>query len=226
MSKNQFSSHDKLRILQEIDTGMYTQKEIATKYGVNLSTIKDWRYKFSRYGAAGLIRKTSHKKYPNSLKRAAVEDFLSGQFSLREIARKYEISSRVVLRKWIQKYNDHREIGTSSKGMSHSMTKGRSTTLDERIAAVLYCLSNQKDYQKTAEAYEVSYQQIYKWVRKYEKDGEAGLVDKRGKRKPEKELTLEDVARREMKILQQENERLRAENEFLKKLEQLERRRF
>lgn len=226
MSRKKYSSDDKLRILQEIETGDYTQKEIAAKYGVNLSTIKDWKYKFSRYGATGLTRKTSNKKYPESLKQAAIEDFLSGQYSLREIVRKYEISSRIVLRKWIQKYNDHREIGTSSKGMSHSMTKGRSTTLDERIAAVLYCLSNQKNYHKTAEAYEVSYQQIYTWVRRYENDGEAGLVDKRGKRKPEQELTPEEVAKREMKILQQENERLRAENEFLKKLEQLERRRF
>lgn len=224
MSMRKYSSEDKLRILQVVESNKYTLDEIASMYSVNISTIKDWRYKFHKYGAASLTKVTTQKKYSGSLKYAAIEDFLSGQYSLREITRKYEISDKNVLRNWIQKYNGHREIRTSSKGMKHSMTKGRSTTHEERIAIVLYCLSNQKDYQRAVEAYDVSYQQIYSWVRKYENDGEEGLADKRGKRKPNQELTPEEIAKREMQKLQQENERLRAENEFLKKLDQLERR--
>jgi transposase len=42
----------------------------------------------------------------------------------------------------------------------------------------------------------------------------------------EQELTQEEKAQREIKRLERENERLRAENAFLKKLEELERRRF
>jgi transposase len=51
------------------------------------------------------------------------------------------------------------------------------------------------------------------------------LKDRRGRKKPEEELTLEDRAKLSMKKLKVENERLRAENAFLKKLEELERRR-
>lgn len=74
--------------------------------------------------------------------------------------------------------------------------------------------------------FNVSYQQVYQWVKKYEKQGEEGLIDKRGQRKSEPELTPEEKFQRKMKMLERENERLRAENAFLKKLEELERRRL
>lgn len=45
--------------------------------------------------------------------------------------------------------------------MSKSMTKGRSTTLEERIEIVKYCIDNNKKYQLTAETFNVSYQQVY-----------------------------------------------------------------
>ncbi len=105
------------------------------------------------------------------------------------------------------------------------MTKGRKTTWDERIQIVLDCLGNGKDYQKTADIYEVSYQQVYQWVKKYEEGGDEALKDKRGRKKEEDELTPEEKIRFEMKKLERENERLRAENLFLKKLEEIERRR-
>jgi transposase len=226
VSRSKFSAEDKLEILTVVESGKYSLDEIASMYSVDKSTIKTWRYNLEHYGAASLSEATTSKRYSVELKNAAIEDFLSDQYSLREIARKYEISDKGVLRRWIQKYNEHREIKAGSKGMSHSMTKGRSTTLKERIDIVLYCLSNQKDYRRAAEAYDVSYQQVYSWVRKYEVDGEEALKDGRGTKKPEPELSPEDKTNREMKKLQRENERLRAENEFLKKLEELERRRF
>ncbi|KMY50005.1 helix-turn-helix domain-containing protein [Peribacillus loiseleuriae] len=61
--------------------------------------------------------------------------------------------------------------------------------------------------------------------RKYEVNGEEALQDKRGRKKEEYELTAEEKFKLDMKHLERENERLRAENAFLKKLEELERRR-
>jgi transposase len=105
------------------------------------------------------------------------------------------------------------------------MTNGRKTTLDERKQIVFYCLENGKDYQMAAEAFQVSYQQVYQWVKKYEDGGEESLRDKRGKKKDEAELSPEQKIKLEMQRLERENERLRAENAFLKKLEEIERRR-
>ena len=83
----------------------------------------------------------------------------------------------------------------------------------------------EKIIKKTAETYEVSYQQVYQWVKKYENGGEEALKDKRGRKKEEAELSPEEKMKLEMKKLERENERLRAENLFLKKLEEIERRR-
>jgi transposase len=84
---------------------------------------------------------------------------------------------------------------------------------------------NGKNYQETAEKYQVSYQQVYQWVRKYEADGWDALSDRRGRSKSVEELTLEEKMKLEMRRIEKENERLRAENAFLKKLEEIERRR-
>ncbi|MCM3720400.1 helix-turn-helix domain-containing protein, partial [Fictibacillus phosphorivorans] len=75
------------------------------------------------------------------------------------------------------------------------------------------CLENGKDYRKIAETYEVSYQQVYQWVKKFE-GGDETLNDKRG-RKTEDELTPEEKIKLQMKKLERENELFRADNAFL-----------
>lgn len=105
------------------------------------------------------------------------------------------------------------------------MTKGRSTTLDERIEIVSYCLANGKDYGATIEKYGVSYQQMYSWVRKYEEKGLDGLIDKRGKRKPVEEMNEIERLKLENKMLRAENKQKEMEIAVLKKLQEIERRR-
>lgn len=43
------------------------------------------------------------------------------------------------------------------------MTNGRKTTYEERIEIVAFCISNNDDYQATADKFNVSYQQVYTW---------------------------------------------------------------
>ena len=82
------------------------------------------------------------------------------------------------------------------------MIKGRKTTQEERTEIVAFCIEHGKDYGLTVETYDVSYQQVYSWVRKYEEKGVRGLTDRRGKAKPEEEMTESDRLRQENKILQ------------------------
>lgn len=101
------------------------------------------------------------------------------------------------------------------------MTKGRKTTFEERIAIVAFCIEHGKDYGLTIETYKVSYQQIYSWVRKYEEKGVEGLTDRRGKAKPENELTDAERLRQENKILQAKIKDQEMEIALLKKLREL-----
>jgi transposase-like protein len=103
------------------------------------------------------------------------------------------------------------------------MSKGRNTTLEERIEIVSHCIANNKDYGKTIEKYGVSYGQLYGWVRKYESEGADGLTDRRGKRKDESAMTEVEKLQAQLKLQKAENMRLQMENDLLKKLEEIER---
>lgn len=167
-------------------------------------------------------RTHKNKKYSNELKTRAVEAYLRREGSLREICRKYEISSDHQLRNWILWYNGHREFKerTSAKGEIY-MTKGRKTTQEERAEIVAFCIEHNKDYGLTVETYNVSYQQIYAWVRKYEEGGVDKLKDNRGRTKPVEEMTEAEKLKAEMKILKAKNRQLEIENAFIKKLQEL-----
>ena len=103
------------------------------------------------------------------------------------------------------------------------MAEKRKLSYKERLQAVLYCIGQQLNYRQTSEQYKITYQQIYSWVKKYQEQGEAGLLDRRGKRRPVAEYSAEEKAAAKLRQLEAENRRLQMENDFLKKLRELER---
>ena len=167
-------------------------------------------------------RTRKNKKYSAELKKQAVRSYLKGEGSLRKICEQYKILDNKQLRNWIKWYNGHREFKerSSAKGEGY-MTKGRKTTQEERAEIVAFCIEHNKDYGLTVETYNVSYQQIYAWVRKYEEGGVDKLKDNRGRSKPVEEMTEVEKLKAEMKILEAKNRQLEIENAFIKKLQEL-----
>lgn len=98
----------------------------------------------------------------------------------------------------------------------------RKTTLEERKEIVEYCISHNNDYKGTAVRYEVSYSQVYSWVKKYREDGEEGLEDKRGHHKRDDEVDELERLRRENKRLKKQLEERDMLCELLKKVRELE----
>jgi transposase len=105
------------------------------------------------------------------------------------------------------------------------MNKGRKTTLEERIEIAQYTIANELDYQKSMKKYDVSYPQVYAWVRKYQSGSEEALRDRRGRHKPEEELDETERLKLRIKELEARNEFLEMENAFEKKLAEIRRRR-
>ena len=161
-------------------------------------------------------------KYSVELKLKAVKAYLGGEGSYRDISRKFGISHHDILRDWVLWYNGHKEFKERGSAKAEIyMTKGRKTTQEERVEIVAFCIEHGKDYGLTVETYKVSYQQIYAWVKKYEEKGVNGLTDRRGKAKPENELTEEQRLRQENKILQAKIKDQEMEIALLKKLREL-----
>ncbi len=161
-------------------------------------------------------------KYSAELKLRAVQDYLAGKGSLRKICKKYGIPDHKMLRQWISCYNGQKGFRKRSGARGEIyMTKGRKTTQEERAQIVAFCIEHGKDYALTVETHQVSYQQIYSWVRKYEASGVDGLVDRRGKAKPEDELTEAERLRQENRMLQAMLKDKEMEIALLKKLREL-----
>jgi transposase len=224
VSKEEYTAIQKFTIIQEIESGQVGVKEAIQKFGVSKSTLAKWRRRYRVYGYEGLEVRTHNKSYSAELKLQAVKDCLYGGLSQYQVIDKYGISSRNQLANWIKKYNGHSSL-KAYKGETTAMTKARSTTWQERIDIVLYCLANEQDYKKAANQFQVSYQQVYGWVKKYGDGGQDALRDGRGRTKAPEELNEADHQKLAMKKLEYENERLRAENAFLKKFQEFERRR-
>lgn len=105
------------------------------------------------------------------------------------------------------------------------MKQGRKTTFEERVEIVNFTIAHEKDYQAAVERYGVSYQQVYSWVRKFEKDGSQGLEDRRGKGLESKpNLTTEEELLLKVKQLEERNRLLEMEVGLLKKLDEIQRR--
>ncbi|WP_238528281.1 helix-turn-helix domain-containing protein [Acetonema longum] len=106
------------------------------------------------------------------------------------------------------------------------MTKSRETTQEERLEIVRECIATENNYGATALKYQVSYQQVYTWTKKYREMGNTGLQDRRGHRAgtlPSR--TPEEELRDRVAQLERKNLDLEMENALLKKVKELERRR-
>lgn len=223
MSKRgKLTDEERIAAVQEYLEGKGSYMTIAYKYKISAARLQDLVCAAKEKGIGIIISQKNNRKYSSELKEQAVREYLSGKSSQYLICAKYGIKSRSILQKWILCYNngkDFKERTRSERGIT--MNKGIKTTQEERVEIVAFCIEQGKDYGLAMEKYGVSYQQIYSWVRKYEAKGVEGLSDRRGKPKPEHDLTEADRLRMENKILQAKLKDMEMENKLLKKLKDL-----
>lgn len=223
MSRGKLTDEERIAAVQEYLKGEGSYAAIAEKYKISAVRLQDLVCAAKEKGIESIISQKENRKYSSELKEQAVREYLSGKSSQYVICAKYGIKSRSILQKWISWYNSGKNFKEHTRsGRGITMNKGRKTTQEERAEIVAFCIENGKDYGLAMEKYGVSYQQIYSWVRKYEAKGVDGLTDRRGKAKPEDELTEADRLRMENKILQAKLKDMEMENKLLKKLRELQ----
>ena len=224
MSKHKINPSNKIDAVQRIMEGSEGLCQAARRLNVSPTSVKQWMSIYKSDGIDG-FHSTGNKKYSKELKEQAVLDYLAGKGSQQSICQRYGIKSKSKLQLWIKKYNGHDELISRGTGGFKIMTKGRKTTFDERIEIVQYCIAHDHNYAETSEKFQISYQQARSYTVKFETGGIEALQDHRGHRKPADELTEIERLRAENKILRAQKERAEMEASFLKKLNEIERRR-
>lgn len=70
-------------------------------------------------GEAGLEKAEQNRVYSVQLKREAVESYLTGDYSLREICEMFKIRDKRQLRAWLKVYNSGGDFKRMSGGKPH-----------------------------------------------------------------------------------------------------------
>ena len=214
--KSKYSADFKLMIIHEAETLGITRT--SRLYSISDHTIRTWKLIYKYQGIQGLEPTHSNNTYSREYKASLVEEYQKSDEKLEEFAISHGLRGRTQLSQWIMRYNesileDHRS-GKRDSGM-----KGRKTTFDERLEIIEQLIRHDVDYNWAAEHYNVSYNQVYGWYRKYTGSGNnpESLRDRRGKAKPESELTELDRLKRENKLLKARLHQQEMEIAFAKK---------
>lgn len=224
MAKSSFSAEMREKIIQEYLAGCIPASALANKYGIHKRTLTCWAQRYKEQGILAFMRGCGNSKYTSDFKLMCVEVYLLGKMSVDKIVAKYNISSRSVLNCWIKSYNANRELKDYNPKREVYMAQARrKTTLEERREIVEYCISHYRNYKETAALFDVSYSQVYSWIRKYDAAGEEGLSDCRGHHKSDNEVDELERLRRENLRLKRQLEEKDMVFELLKKVKDLER---
>ena len=224
MQRKKYNARLILQIVKgNIQEGKSAER-LAGQYQIHHGIIEEWIIQYKQNGITAFLPEKHNRVYSEETKRQAVEEYLSGNSSQREIAAKYKLRSRTQLREWIKVYNSGRGFQRKITGGSR-MKESRPTTIEERIQIAKDCIANGGNYGETALKYNVSYQQVYQWTKKFKEMGTAGLEDRRGKRlKDQTPRTREEELEIEVAKLKHELYMTQMERDLLKKLDEIERR--
>ena len=203
-----YSTTEKLRLLsnyQDLDCSLGV---FADYHEVRTANMTKWIKQFLLAGLAGLIRPKHNQKYSLKTKIAAVKDYQLNGLASREVLIKYKIRHIFQLKQWIIQYNsDKLTVTYATRKRVKKM--GRKVSFDEKKQIVQWTINHQNNYKEAASKYDISYQRVYSWVRKYLHDHNwEVLKDNRGRNK-EKEPTNE---------LERLRKRVRELEAFAKKL--------
>lgn len=221
--KTKFTPKEKEQAVIDYLEENKSRTQICDELCISSRTIQDWALIYNKHGIAGFSRKKQNNSYSKEFKIKVVEEYIKGEGSSIDLGIKYDISSGL-LRRWIRMYNANIELKDYNPIQEVYMAEARrKTSQEERKEIVTYCLENNRDYKNTAVKFDVSYSQVYNWVKKYDACGVDGLTDKRGCHKSDDEVDELERLRRENLRLKRQLDEKNMVVELLKKVKEFER---
>ena len=216
---------EKISAVEDYLNGIRSVSEIMVDLSIKSTrTIRDWILAYQNGGIKALCPVTANHSYSSEFKIEMVRKYINGEGSVTDLCARYGIPAHATLQKWISLYNANRELKDYiPKREVYLADARRKTTIEERKEIVDYCINHNRDYKGTASIYNVSYSQVYSWVKKYDVQGDDGLTDRRGRHKTDEEVNELERLRRENIRLKRQLQEKDMLNELLKKVQELER---
>lgn len=155
-------------------------------------------------------------KYSNEFKLEVVKYYLEGHHSRAGTARKFGMPSSTPLKEWIKKYQEH-----GPEGLIKQQKSSYSGEFKQNV--VEYMHDNHLSATQTAIHFRLQTPIVLKWERIYYEKGPQGLYkERRGRsRNMESKPKKKKLDKQVEEDLIAENQRLKMENEYLKKLNAL-----
>lgn len=165
----------------------------------------------------GVIFMSERKRYSMEFKAEIVQRYLQGNIGLKQLASEYHIPSQSSIKKWVSLYREH--------GMEGLCTAHKTYSGDFKLYVVEYMHNTGASLQRTAIHFNIpSKETVKQWERIYFEEGKEALYEERRGRangmEPKKSREVKNHAD-ENEDLIAEVQRLRMENEYLKKLNAL-----
>lgn len=222
MPRSKYTALEKLSILKEFKQSNLSYRSFARTYNLGENTVQRWLRRYNRDGLSGLEEARQNNHYSKEFKLTVVLAYLAGEGTFEELAIKFGLRSQKQLIDWVSKYNRDKTV-TASPSRKQVPTMSRKTTFEERIEVVEYVTKDKHSFSEAAEHFQVSYQQARGWVLKAQSGGYEALVDNRGHRKQQDELTETDKLKLEIRQLKMQLRDKELIEKFAKKLLELQR---
>ena len=168
----------------------------------------------------GVISMSGRKIYSTKLKLEIVERYLKGDIGIKKLAQEYHVSYGDI-QKWRDAFQEHGVEGLST---THGTYTG-----EFKVSVVEYMHNTGASIRKTAAHFNIpSFRTVSQWERIYFEQGkdalfeeQRGRTSKMGTKRPRKPKTNIETNIETNEDLLSEVQRLRMENEYLKKLNAL-----
>lgn len=222
--KAKCSANEKVKAVEDYLNGIRSISEIMNDLSIKSHrSIRDWINAYKEQGITALLPSKKNSSYTKEFKTIMVEKYLAGEMSVTDLCAKYGIKAHYTLQRWISLYNSDMELKDYNPKQEVYMAEARrKTTIEERKEIVEYCINHERNYKDAAALYDVSYSQVYSWVKKHDKNGEEALSDKRGRHKADDEIDELERLRRENIRLKRQLEEKDMLTELLKKVKEFE----
>lgn len=155
-------------------------------------------------------------KYSSEFKLKVIKYFLESHHSYSECMKKFNIPTKSILNKWIHKYEEY-----GVEGIIKPLKSSYDSFFKQNV--VQYMHNNHLSATETANHFRLGGADVVlKWERIYYEKGPQGLcIERRGRSKNMSSKSKKKLSKEVEEDLIAENERLRMENEYLKKLNAL-----